>query len=89
MYEAVIWDPWASWGVTERTAELEMLLLEKICTGLVEGSTEGDLRRERCDAREAEVKDLVAEGTNRVLIIGAECLLESLELGSGWGLRVE
>ena len=55
----------------------------------MEESTEGGLRRERCGAREAEVKDLVAKGNNRVLILGAECLLESLELGGGWGLRVE
>ena len=48
MYEAVILDPWASWGVADRIAELEKLLVEYFFRGLVEGDTGGALGRTCC-----------------------------------------
>ena len=66
MYEAVILDPWASWGVADRIVELEKVLVKWSFQVLVQGSAEGALRRGRSGMAEAEVKDLVAEGIDGV-----------------------
>lgn len=44
-----------------------MLLVERCFKSRMEESREGGLRRARCGAREAEVKDLVEEGIDGVL----------------------
>lgn len=58
----MILDPWASWGVADRIAELAKLLVEWFFKGLGGEGTERALRRTRCGAGEAEVNDLAEEG---------------------------
>ncbi len=58
----MILDPWASWGVADRIAELAKLLVEWFFKGLGEKGTERSLRRTRYGAGEAEVNDLAEEG---------------------------
>lgn len=81
MYEAVILDPWASWGVANRIAVLEMLRVEWCFEGPVEGGTEGALRRANRGARETDVEYLVEEGIRDVLT-GGEHTLEGPDFTS-------
>ena len=67
MYEAVILDPWASCGVADLIAELEMVLIEWCFQGLVEAGREMSLHRAMGDMEEAEMKDLAEEGNDGVL----------------------
>ena len=88
MYEAVISDPWASWGVADRIAELEMLLVEWFFKDLVEESTQRALRRARCGAREAEVRYLVEEGIDGT-VVEARQMWEGRDFDWGPELIVE
>ena len=69
MYEAVILDPWASCGVADRIAELEMVLIEWCFQGLVGGGREMSLHRAMGGMEEAEMKDLAEEGNDGVLAL--------------------
>ena len=64
MYEAVMSDPWVSCGVADRSAELDMVLLEWYLKGVVEGRKDRVVYRARCGGEGAEVKDPADEGTD-------------------------
>ena len=67
MYEAVILDPWASCGVADRIAELEMVLIEWCFEGLLEGGQEVSMHPAMGGMEEAETKDLAEEGNDGAL----------------------
>ena len=75
-------DPWASWGVADRTVELEKVLEGRSLQVLVEEGTEGALHRERSGMTGTEAKDLIDEDTDGVLT-RARHLVRGRDLSKG------
>ena len=82
MYEAVILDPWASWGVADRIAEVDIVLVECCFQDLVYEDGEGLLHLATHGMKEGEVKDLDESGIDGALT-GAQHFLEGPDFSNG------
>lgn len=67
MYEAVILDPWASCGVAERIAEVDIVLVRCWFQDLVDKGGEGSVYPTTRGLKEREVKDLGERGIDGAL----------------------
>ena len=83
MYEAVMSDPWVSCGVADRSAELDMVLLEWYLKGVVEGCKVREVCRARCGGKEVGVKVLAEEG-NDGATTGAHRIRVRPAFGGAW-----
>ena len=75
MYEAVILDPWASCGVADRIAEVDMVLVKCRIEDLVDEGGGVPVYPATRGMKEGEVKDLAERGIDGALA-GAQHILE-------------
>lgn len=75
MYEAVILDPWASCGVADRIAEVDMVLVKCRFEDLVDEGGGVPVYPATRGMKEEEVKDLAERGIDGALA-GAQHILE-------------